>query len=94
MAKDRGWISWSVAAAAFAVSIVAATAAEAEAQTPSISGNGWVALGIIVVLVGIIALMIGGTLSVSRRGDTSDDDGGTGLPFYDDDPDDKPKRRR
>lgn len=93
MSKDRGWSSPGVAAAAFAVSILAATAAAAEAKTPTISGNGWVALGIIVVLVGIIALMIGGTLSVSKRGDTSDDDGGTGLPFYDDD-DDKPKRKR
>jgi hypothetical protein len=41
--------------------------AQATARTPSISGNGWVALGIIAFLVGAIWLMISGALHLERR---------------------------
>jgi len=41
--------------------------AQATARTPHISGNGWVALGIIAFLVGAIWLMISGALHLERR---------------------------
>ncbi|MBL8782740.1 MAG: hypothetical protein JNL06_17515 [Alphaproteobacteria bacterium] len=41
--------------------------AQATARTPSISGNGWVALGIIAFLVAAIWLMISGALHLERR---------------------------
>jgi hypothetical protein len=41
--------------------------AQATAQTPSISGNGWVALGIIVFLVAAVWFMISGALHLERR---------------------------
>jgi hypothetical protein len=82
--------TWPLALVAVAVP----TAAQAVEQTPSISGNGWVALGVIAVLVAIVALVIRGTLSVSDRGETANDDGG-GLPFFgDEDDDEKPRKKR
>ena len=37
------------------------------ARTPTISGNGWVALGILAAFIGAIYLMIAGALHVERR---------------------------
>jgi hypothetical protein len=68
-----------------------ATAAFAQAQTPSFSGNAWVAIAIIAGLVVFIALLIGGVISVSRRGETATE--GDGFPILEDE-DDKPRRRR
>jgi hypothetical protein len=54
--------------------------ANATARTPSISGNGWVALGIIAFLVWAVYLLIMGALHLERRdarlGRTSRRDGG------------------
>jgi hypothetical protein len=67
--------------------------AHADAQTPTISGNGWVALAIIAVFVGGIWLLIMGALHVERRDATlgrgrRDRDRGHGwFGFYDDDDD-------
>ena len=71
------------------------TAALAAEHPLSFSGDGWVALGIIAVLVGFVALLIRGTISVADRSDTSRDDGG-GLPWFggDDDDDDRPRRKK
>jgi hypothetical protein len=41
--------------------------AQATARTPSISGNGWVALGIIAFLVAVIWFVISGALHLERR---------------------------
>lgn len=58
-------IRYPGALAALAASIHAANAAVA--KTPTISGNGWVALGIIAFLIGTIWLLIMGALHVERR---------------------------
>lgn len=56
--------------------------AQATARTPSLSGNGWVALGIIAFLVGVIWFLISGALHLERRdarlarGDARDHSGG------------------
>lgn len=63
--------------------------AEIVAQTPSISGNGWVALGIISAVVATIYLLIMGVLHVERRdarlGRRANDDGWFGVVNHDDD---------
>ncbi|MDZ4869538.1 MAG: hypothetical protein SGI91_19615 [Alphaproteobacteria bacterium] len=41
--------------------------AQATARTPHISGNGWVALGIIAFLVAVIWFVISGALHLERR---------------------------
>jgi hypothetical protein len=81
-----------IAAASFAVTVAAH--AQERAQTPTFSGNAWVAIGIIVGLVLLLMLLISGVIGVSSRGETADDDGG-GLPLFEtDEEDDKPKKRR
>lgn len=55
----------SVAAAAAASA--APGAASIIARTPTISGNGWVALGILGVFVGTVYMLIAGALHVERR---------------------------
>lgn len=63
--------------------------AHAEAQTPTISGNGWVALAIIAFVVGGIWLLIMGVLHVERRDATLGrgrrGNGHGWFGFYDDD---------
>jgi hypothetical protein len=55
-------------AAAAAVAVVGSIeTAHAVARTPSISGNGWVALAIIAVLVMAIIMLIRGALHLERR---------------------------
>jgi len=49
------------------VVLPAAAAAASIAKTPTISGNAWVALVVIAVLVGTIFLLIMGALQVERR---------------------------
>jgi hypothetical protein len=49
--------------------------AQEQAQTPSISGDSWVAIAIVLGLVVLIFLFIGGALSISRRDKTQTDDG-------------------
>lgn len=89
MTKLRVFI-WSVLAAGMSPS-----AAFAQAQTPTISGEGWVAYAIIAGLVLLIMLFISGAISLSKRDDTSDEeDEGVGVfeGIEEDEP--KPKRRR
>jgi len=68
------------------------TAANAAARTPIITGNGWLALGIIGILVAVIYLLIRGTLHIEDRdarfsgGRRSLDDGWFG--FFPRNPDD------
>ena len=52
---------------ALASSLSVAKAAAVIAKTPSISGNGWVALGIIAFLIAVIWFVIMGALHVERR---------------------------
>jgi hypothetical protein len=63
-AKLVRYASAVAVAAAFLGSV---EAAHAVARTPSISGNGWVALGIIGVLVMAIVMLIRGALHLERR---------------------------
>lgn len=55
------------------------------ARTPTISGNGWAALGVIAFLVGLIWLLISGALHLERRdaslgrGRRSSDNGWFGI---------------
>lgn len=67
----------------------------AQAQTPTISGNSWVALAVIGGLVVLLLLFISGAISLSRRDDTSDEeDEGVGVfeGIEEDDP--KPRKRK
>jgi len=59
--------SAGASAAAVAVLLATAGAAHAVARTPTISGNGWVGLLIIGVLVGTLYMLIMGALHVERR---------------------------
>lgn len=69
--------------------------AQAQAQTPTISGNSWVALAIIGGLVVLILLFISGAISLSKRDDTSDEeDEGVGILEGIEEDDPKPKRRK
>lgn len=62
--------------------------AQATARTPHISGNGWVALGIIAFLVAMIWFLISGALHLERRdarlgrGRSDRDDGGWFGGFF------------
>jgi hypothetical protein len=87
------------ALAAFVGSVHVANAAVA--KTPSISGNGWVALGIIAFLIGVIWFLIMGALHVERRdaslgrGRRRTDDGWFGIfPAGADDEEDAPDYHR
>jgi len=74
---------------------VSLSVAQAAAETPSISGNSWVALAIIGGLVLVILLFISGAISLSKLDDTTDEeDEGAGIfeGIEEDDP--KPRRRR
>src|SRR5262245_17570818 len=74
--------AWVPASLAFsAMPTAAAAGAVTIARTPTFSGNAWVALGIIAVLIGTIYLLIMGALHVERRdarlgNRTGRDDGG------------------
>lgn len=50
-----------------AVLLASSTPAAALARTPSISGNGWVALGLIVAFIGLIVMVVMGALHLERR---------------------------
>jgi hypothetical protein len=69
----------------------APSSADIVAQTPTISSNGWVALGIISAFVGTIYLLIMGALHVERRdarlGRRAHDDGWFGVVRTTDDDD-------
>ena len=73
----------------------------AVAKTPSISGNGWVALAIIAFLIAVIWFVIMGALHVERRDATlgrsrrKGDDGWFGIfPAGRDDDEDAPDYQR
>lgn len=74
-------------------SLALAACAQAQGQTPSISGNSWVAIGLVVALVLLIFFFISGTLSISRRDKRDDDDAGVGILEGIDEDDEKPRRR-
>lgn len=75
--------------------LAAATgAAHAQAETPSFFGDPAIAIGILVVLIVIVWLLIRGSLSISARDKSNDDDAGVGvLEGIDEDDEDRPKRR-
>lgn len=69
------FIRYPGALLALASSLSVANAAVAVAKTPSISGNGWVALAIIAFLIAVIWFVIMGALHVERRDATLGRDG-------------------
>jgi hypothetical protein len=91
-----GWRATVVnLSAALALFLASAGAASAAAQAPTITGNGWAALGIILGLIVAIIYFINGAITLSRHDDTSDEeDEGVGIfeGIEEDDP--KPRRRR
>ncbi|MBP6012426.1 MAG: hypothetical protein KBA31_09380 [Alphaproteobacteria bacterium] len=70
-----------------------AAGAQAQEHTPSISGNSWIAIGLVVGLVLLVFFFISGTLSVSRRDKSEDDDAGVGILEGIDEDDEKPRKR-
>ena len=80
-----GSLLWQRALAVGMASILGAAPSSAVivAHTPTISGNGWVALGIISAFVGTIYMLIMGVLHVERRdawlGRRTQDDGWFGV---------------
>jgi ABC-type multidrug transport system permease subunit len=70
-----------------AVASTGAAFAQAEAQTPSISGDSWVAIAIVAGLVVLIFLLISGALSLSKRDKSDAEDSGIGIIGADDDDD-------
>lgn len=70
-----------------AVASTGAALAQAEAQTPSISGDSWVAIAIVAGLVVLIFLLISGALSLSKRDKSDAEDTGIGIIGPDDDDD-------
>jgi hypothetical protein len=78
------------------VAVLASTGvALAQAQTPSISGNSWVAVGIIIGLVLLILFFIRASLRISQVDDTSDaEDEGVGVFEGIEEDDAKPKKRK
>ena len=88
---------WSRTIAASILFLLAATTASADARTPTISGNGWVALLIILGAVAIIYFLIIGALSIETRdarlgrSRSKQDDGWFGIfPTSDPDEEDAP----
>lgn len=77
-----------------ALFLTTAAPALAEIAQPSITGNSWVAIAIILGLVALIALFISGVLNISKGEKSSDDGAGVGiLDGIDDDDDDVPKKK-
>jgi hypothetical protein len=86
---------WPVrVAVGVAIMLSNAGAAFAQAETPTISGNAWVAIAIIVGLVLVILLFIGGALGISRRDKSDEDEAGVGFLEGIDEDDEKPKKKR
>jgi hypothetical protein len=77
---------FAVAAGAVLASTGAAFA-QAQAQTPAISGDSWVAIAIVVGLVVLIFLLISGALSLSKRDKSDAEDTGIGIIGPDEDDD-------
>jgi membrane protein YdbS with pleckstrin-like domain len=89
--------SWKLQWAVAVVSIWAAAAgqAAADAQVPTLSGNSWIAMGILLVLVAVVALFIRGALGISSRDKSDEDEAGVGvLEGIDEDDDERKKKRR
>jgi hypothetical protein len=78
---------------ASAVALAGATAARADAATPSFMGDPVIAIGVIVVLIALVWLLISGALSISSRDKSDEDEAGVGVLEGIDEDDDKPKRR-
>ncbi len=75
--------------------VIVATPAFAAANTPSLSGNSWIAIAIVLGLVAVVVLFIRGALGVSKNDKSDDDDAGVGiLEGIDDDDEDKKKKKR
>lgn len=70
-----------------AVASIGSALAQAAAQTPSISGDSWVAIAIVVGLVVLIFLLISGALSLSKRDKSDAEDTGIGIIGPDEDED-------
>jgi hypothetical protein len=85
-----GFLRAGVAVAAW---LTLAAGAQAQEHTPTISGNSWIAIGLLVGLVLLVLFFISGTLSISRRDKSDDDDAGVGILDGIDEDDEKPKRR-
>ena len=70
------------------------TIAKAQAQTPTISGNSWIAYAIIGGLVLLVLLFISGVIGISKRDTGDDDEENVGILEGIEEDDPKPRRRR
>jgi hypothetical protein len=61
-------VRYRTAATAASVAFIGSSGvAQATARTPHLSGNGWVALGIIAFLVAVVWFLISGAMHLERR---------------------------
>ncbi len=77
-----------------ALFLTTAAPALADISQPSISGNSWIAIAVIIGLVAVIALFISGVLSVTKGEKSSDDGAGVGVLDGIDDDDDEPEKKK
>lgn len=61
----RYWVPIGLTAAV--VAFFEPTIAGAVAQTPSISGNAWVAMALLIGFIGLIVLVVYGSLHIEKR---------------------------
>ncbi len=71
-----------------------ASQAAADAQAPTLSGNSWIAIAIVLGLVALVALFILGALGISKRDTSDEDEAGVGILEGIDEDDDRKKRKK
>jgi hypothetical protein len=57
----------SIGVAATVALLLAPATAGAVAHTPSISGNGWIAMGLLIAFIGLIVMVVFGALHLEKR---------------------------
>ena len=81
-------------AGATMVSLLSATPALADLAPEPLTGNVWVAGGIVLVLVVIVVLFIRGALSISKGDKSDEDEAGVGVLEGIDEDDDSGKKKK
>ena len=90
----NGWRLNSRLAAIWLAYAAALSSAHAQGVAPAITGNGWIAIAIILGLVVLVVLVISGAINISGRDAPDEDGAGFGvLEEIDEDDEDRKKKR-